>query len=695
MYFRVALISVLVAWVSIAHAASKADWSRCSDSDPKTAVPGCTRVLADRTLSKQDRATALRYRGWSHLDSNNLDEASKDAVQAIDLDPDVADAHFLSGRIHAERRDWETAVVDYTEGLRHDPGHDALREARGNAYAQRSDFKPAIADFEQLVSKNPKQANYLTLLGTALFATGDGERALELFSRAISLGSTNPKNYWYRASLHRERSNFAAAIADFDRYIAQNQEASAFSLRGHVKMLNGDKAGSVDDCRKARAAAIKQASAHTWCGRALALNKEFDAAIADFNAALKIDPRSVGAMEARAWAHLERGDFAAARTDFDSALGLEPTHTSALLGRGITRIKLGDLEGGMRDTEQTLRLSLPAHTSNLTAAHYWRAYVSEQRGLFAEARVGYKTAAEFVVGLRNPSAQELQVLARQALVRLDMAERSRTSQALAASPSKPLHRMALVIGNSDYKHTRPLDNPRHDTRAVAAALTDLGFQVTLRQDLDSVQLRSAFRDFEGQLRKASPDWAVVYFSGHGTETAEGAFMLPTDILLPKEGEPISDVTIVEDSVAVQNILKRLQPARQLRLVIFDACRDNPVLSAFNRMLAQSRQATPGGHRSTGLGFDGNIAIFAASAGTFALDGEAGQLSPFAKSFVSALRIEGLSLKDLYTRLRDEVSEATAKSRVVPQVPQAIGVGLDGNYVFNPGSVALVGAKREN
>src|SRR5262245_3333238 len=114
-------------------------------------------------------------------------------------------------------------------------------------------------------------------------------------------------------------------------------------------------------------------------------------------------------------------------------------------------------------------------------------------------------------------------------------DRARRQLQLLAS-AQPLVRFALVIANSAYEHTPVLVNPRADATAVTEVLKTLNFSVTLKYNLGREALRSALREFEGQVRNHTPDWALVYFSGHGAETQEGAFMLPTDILLPKGGE---------------------------------------------------------------------------------------------------------------------------------------------------------------
>jgi uncharacterized caspase-like protein len=127
----------------------------------------------------------------------------------------------------------------------------------------------------------------------------------------------------------------------------------------------------------------------------------------------------------------------------------------------------------------------------------------------------------------------------------------------------------------------------------------------------------------------------------------------------------------------------MQSAKVLRLVIYDACRDNPALSVFNRMLHEAKQVVSGANRATGMSWGRDAVIFATSPGTFALDGKPGETSPFAKSLVAALSVPGLEIKEIIRRVADEVAEETAKRRVVPQRPQVYGFPLEGEHYFRP------------
>src|SRR6202171_2443188 len=87
---------------------------------------------------------------------------------------------------------------------------------------------------------------------------------------------------------------------------------------------------------------------------------------------------------------------------------------------------------------------------------------------------------------------------------------------LGALPSQAEKRVALVIGNSDYKRAGPLRHPVKDAAALASLLQTSGFQVVeSRSDVGLREMRRAISDFGATAKDA--DIAVVYFAGHGIE----------------------------------------------------------------------------------------------------------------------------------------------------------------------------------
>ena len=110
---------------------------------------------------------------------------------------------------------------------------------------------------------------------------------------------------------------------------------------------------------------------------------------------------------------------------------------------------------------------------------------------------------------------------------------------LSVVPAMAQGRVALVIGNSDYKHTRVLPNPRNDAEAVAALLRQIGFaagDVILKLDLDYRAMRQEVRAFTA--KAAGADMALVYYAGHGIEVAGENYLVPVDANCARRGPRI-------------------------------------------------------------------------------------------------------------------------------------------------------------
>ncbi len=146
------------------------------------------------------------------------------------------------------------------------------------------------------------------------------------------------------------------------------------------------------------------------------------------------------------------------------------------------------------------------------------------------------------------------------------------------SPALAEKRVALVIGNSAYVKTGRLPNPANDARAIAALLRRAGFDVSeARLDLGLGAFKRALSDFEVNSKGA--DIAAFYFSGHGVQINNQDYLLPVDAELAR------DVDAQDEAVTLDRVLRATEGARRLRLVIIDACRDNPFVAQMRSIVA--------------------------------------------------------------------------------------------------------------
>ena len=154
-----------------------------------------------------------------------------------------------------------------------------------------------------------------------------------------------------------------------------------------------------------------------------------------------------------------------------------------------------------------------------------------------------------------------------------------------ASTASAEKRVALVVGNSAYENSAQLPNPVNDAQAVAGLFKAVGFEVVnARTNLGNLEFKRALRDFSFAATNA--DIAVVFFAGHGIEVKGTNYLLPVDAKLA------ADYDAEDEAVSLNRVIEATETAKRLRLIILDACRDNPFIKTMRRSAA-SRAVTRG------------------------------------------------------------------------------------------------------
>jgi uncharacterized caspase-like protein len=173
-------------------------------------------------------------------------------------------------------------------------------------------------------------------------------------------------------------------------------------------------------------------------------------------------------------------------------------------------------------------------------------------------------------------------------------------------------------------------------------------------DLGRDKMIATLRDFARTAEQA--DWAVIYYAGHGVEVAGINYLIPIDASIK------SDVDVSLEAVSLDQVINAAERASKLRLIVLDACRDNPFASQMRRTMASATRSV-----SRGLAQveprAGTLVAYAAKHGETALDGDGGN-SPFATAFVKNLQTPGLEVRRLFDYVRDDVMEST-KDRQQP------------------------------
>ena len=223
---------------------------------------------------------------------------------------------------------------------------------------------------------------------------------------------------------------------------------------------------------------------------------------------------------------------------------------------------------------------------------------------------------------------------------------------LAGGPALADKRVALVIGNSSYDKVARLGNPANDAALMAETFKAAGFDnVDLKRDLKVSDMRRALRDFVDKAGDA--DVAVVYYAGHGIEVDGVNYLVPVDAVLDRDRD------IYDEGLSLERILVAVEPARKLRLVILDACRDNPFTRSMKRTLAS--RAIGRGLAKVEPSTPNTLIAFASKAGFTASDGE-GKNSPFTIALVNHVTKPGLDLRKAFGYVRDDVLKSTGNKQ---------------------------------
>ena len=474
------------------------------------------------------------------------------------------------------------------------------------------------------------------------------------------------------------------------RGIPARERATAYYNRCYNYLLRHDYRNALTNCD--RSLEDNPAYFDAWLNRTVIRSGlgQFDLAVRDATQALAVANNNgdrAGTLRNRAAALVRSGRIAESRVDLDKAAKLQPGEIynlimqadfllqtgraeEALIQIGKARARkitgtysqaktasdIGLLHGKSlvmlkRDSEALTVLDalLKIDPSNAEAFALKSVAASRTNNL-AAARDALAAARR--LPLSSVDAADVFREAEQLLRELDSAMAPRPADHAAPGTSRPrTNRVALVIGNAAYQNVSPLTNAGRDAEALAAEFDALGFRkVTLLRDLTREQMFAALRAFAKEAETS--DWAVIYFAGHGLEMGGINWLAPVDAQFRTDRDVrLEAVSIDELSAAIEGVLG-------LRLIVLDACRNNPFAPQM-RFTNSTRSLGTGLARVEPGG--GTMVAYAAKAGQVAHDGDDGN-SPFMKALLKRLKQPGLEISMLFRFVRDDVLAATGRQQ---------------------------------
>lgn len=210
-------------------------------------------------------------------------------------------------------------------------------------------------------------------------------------------------------------------------------------------------------------------------------------------------------------------------------------------------------------------------------------------------------------------------------------------------------RLALVLGNSGYHHTAPLPNAANDARDMAAKLRDMGFDVYEGIDLTREDTLRLVQKFSRAVRQ--DDTALFYFAGHGMQLGSDNYVLPVD------ARPGSQADLTQSAVRLQSVLRTLENSADTRIIILDACRNNPFqASGSSRSSGENRGLMK---MEAGVG---SFIAFSTEPGNVAADGS-GRNSPFTSALLKHIDEPGADIHRVMRNVRGDVMNVSNQTQI--------------------------------
>ncbi|WP_018318378.1 tetratricopeptide repeat protein [Bradyrhizobium sp. WSM2793] len=471
---------------------------------------------------------------------------------------------------------------------------------RGNTLISKRDYDRAIETLSIAIDLDPDYVIALNLRGLAYERKGQDDLAMADYNLALQKRPTYGVPYNNRGVIHARRGALQSALDDF-----------SLSIKYTPKFLLG------------------------WTNRARArtLMKDFDGAIADFAEAEKIDPTAPQIASNRCITYGMMGKYAQALADCNGLIERQPKNVFAINNRADVSMMKGDLDAALKDYNTAIQIN-----PNNIRAHSGRGQIYERKKDLAQARADYRAAAYSLTKFDEPDVARARAVAQERLAAL-------TLQAPAGATGR---RVALVIGNGSYKNVHALPNPPRDSKLIASVLRDVGFQSVISvNDLTRDKFFDALKAFAEEAEKA--DWAVVYYAGHGFEIGGVNYLVPVDAKLA------ADKDAETQAVALEQVIAAVGAARKMRLVVLDACRDNPFAPSMQRTLSLKLVDKGFSNIEPGAGF---MVVYAAKHGETAMDGDGSANSPFATALAREIKQPRIEIRKLFDIIRDDVWAAT-------------------------------------
>jgi tetratricopeptide (TPR) repeat protein len=303
-------------------------------------------------------ATVVFCQGLEKQERGDTDGAIGDFVHALELQPDLTDAHLLLGVGYFDRKDYRRAIEEYDKYLAVIPDNYHAWSNRAVAYLRSGNLAAARADIDRALELKPNDPE---LLGNRVVIARESEDFKTVIADCTWMIEHHPpKTTWLmeRGKALGAESCYQEALADFQRAVKMDPTAAAYYYRGATRYYL----------------------------------QQYEAAIADFSQALALDADFAPAYLKRCTAHYYRQEYLSGIKDCDEFVRRQPDSYEGYYHRGILRSRAGDQDGALVDYRRAVDLA--GNPTDAGNAWYGVGLANERAGRIAEARQGYQRAVE-------------------------------------------------------------------------------------------------------------------------------------------------------------------------------------------------------------------------------------------------------------------------------------------------------------
>ncbi len=499
---------------------------------------------------------------------------------------------------------------------------------RGYARFRLGKLDEAIADYAESIKRDPKYVQPLINRGEVYFKRGEYQKAASDYSLVIKADPKNVDGWNNRGAALQRLKQYDGALADLNQAVRLDPKyvlAQANRIEAYYDLGKIDKAATEADALvKLFPNGGDAYNIRSWIRKK---RGDIDGAILDAEKAVSLSPEDASFRDTRGAAFLAKGRFADAVTDFSKAIALFAEDSSYYRQRAEAKLALVDLEGAKADADKALSMK-PDDADNLKTMNTVQAAMLNANGRQVSPEVTVETP-------KKPEA---------------------TAPAKSLPPGR---RVALVIGNSAYPDGMALPNPVNDAKAVAAALARLGFEVVLATDATKIAMSDAMYQFA--VKAEGADAAMVFYAGHGMQVDGVNYLMPVD------GSAENQADLKHKFIAADAILDDLKTVKGMRMLVLDACRNNPLSRSIKVKLAKvASRAVDNRSGLADMKAEGVLIAFATQPNEVAADGD-GVNSPFTMALLQHIETPNIEVDTMFKRVRTTASEMTEGV----QLPQTV------------------------